>query len=113
MARRCDDHGARRLSRVGRQPTARSAKSPAESDGMPVDWSQEDALTRFVRAAAICNDSQLHEDADGQWRIVGGPTEGAMMVLAAKAGQGLDGVAKHGKVPFDSGYKYMARRCDD
>ncbi|PTW98782.1 carbonate dehydratase [Achromobacter mucicolens] len=84
-----------------------------ESDGMPVDWSQEDALTRFVRAAAICNDSQLHEDADGQWRIVGGPTEGAMMVLAAKAGQGLDGVAKHGKVPFDSAYKYMARRCDD
>ena len=84
-----------------------------ESDGTPVDWPREDALTRFVRAAAICNDSQLHEDADGQWRIVGGPTEGAMMVLAAKAGQGLDGVAKHGKVPFDSGYKYMARRCDD
>lgn len=83
------------------------------SDGLPVDWRHEDALTRFVRAAAICNDSQLHEDADGQWRIVGGPTEGAMMVLAAKAGQGLDGVAKHGKVPFDSGYKYMARRCDD
>ncbi|KRA00579.1 cation-transporting P-type ATPase [Achromobacter sp. Root565] len=84
-----------------------------ESDGTPVDWQREDALTRFVRAAAICNDSQLHEDADGQWRIVGGPTEGAMMVLATKAGQSLEGVAKHGKVPFDSSYKYMARRCDD
>ncbi|MNU63681.1 putative cation-transporting ATPase F [compost metagenome] len=84
-----------------------------ESDGLPVDWRREDALMRFVRASAICNDSQLHEDADGQWRIVGAPTEGAMMVLAAKAGQGLDGVDKHGKVPFDSSYKYMARRCDD
>lgn len=84
-----------------------------ESDGQPVDWQHEDALTRFVRASAICNDSQLHEDPGGQWRIVGGPTEGAMMVLAAKAGQGLDGVDKHGKVPFDSSYKYMARRCDD
>lgn len=84
-----------------------------DADGQLVDWASEDALTRFVRAAAICNDSQLHEDADGQWRIVGGPTEGAMMVLAAKAGQGLDSVDKHGKVPFDSSYKYMARRCDD
>ncbi len=102
--------GVYRVSGDNYRPVGEIAR---ESDGTPVDWQREHALTRFVRAAAICNDSQLHEDADGQWRIVGGPTEGAMMVLAAKAGQGLDGVAKHGKVPFDSAYKYMARRCDD
>lgn len=102
--------GVYRVSGDNYRPVGEITREP---DGARVDWRREDALTRFVRAAAICNDSQLHEDADGQWRIVGGPTEGAMMVLAAKAGQGLDGVTKHGKVPFDSGYKYMARRCDD
>ncbi|QVQ26534.1 cation-transporting P-type ATPase [Achromobacter deleyi] len=102
--------GAYRVAGDTYQPVGEIAR---ESDGLPVDWRHEDALTRFVRASAICNDSQLHEDADGQWRIVGGPTEGAMMVLAAKAGQGLDGVDKLGKVPFDSSYKYMARRCND
>jgi len=84
-----------------------------EADGAPADAARDECLRRFLRAAAICNDSQLRQDEDGRWRIVGGPTEGAMMVLAAKAGQSLENVKRLGKIPFDSAYKYMARRAED
>ncbi|RWT73039.1 hypothetical protein DN593_00475, partial [Klebsiella pneumoniae] len=33
----------------------------------------------------LCNDSQLTQDERGLWGITGGPTEGALKVLAAKA----------------------------
>ena len=42
-------------------------------------------LQDLLRAAVLCNDAHL-ERRDGRWRCVGDPTEGALLVLAAKGG---------------------------
>ena len=73
-----------------------------------------DALT----AMALCNDATVAE-ADGNWTLVGDPTEGALVVLAAKGG--VDAVAvrsaspRVAEVPFDSTLKFMvtAHRTTD
>ncbi|PVF12371.1 carbonate dehydratase, partial [Yersinia pestis] len=66
------------------------------------------ALKTFITAVNLCNDSQIQQNEQGHWTITGGPTEGALKVLAAKSGIKLDHVTQHGKIPFDSAYKYMA-----
>jgi Ca2+-transporting ATPase len=56
---------------------------------------------------ALCADARLDGEA-----LIGDPTEGALIVLAAKGGLDLDGVNKTypriAEVPFDSDYKFMA-----
>ncbi|MEZ3498344.1 cation-transporting P-type ATPase [Pantoea sp. KPR_PJ] len=65
-------------------------------------------MTRFLSTLDICNDSQLQQNAAGHWSIVGGPTEGALKVLAAKGGVATGQATITSKLPFDSLYKYMA-----
>ena len=43
---------------------------------------------RYLRTIDLCNDSQIVQDERGLWGITGGPTEGALKVLAAKAHAG-------------------------
>lgn len=78
----------------------------------PLAWAEHGNLAAFVRAVDICNDSSLQRGDDGRWSVVGGPTEGALKVLARKAELPQVEVERLGKIPFDSAYKYMARRCD-
>ncbi|GAB1235685.1 cation-transporting P-type ATPase [Ferrigenium sp. UT5] len=65
----------------------------------------------LFRAGLLCNDAQLHE-TEGQWQIVGDPTEGALIPLALKAG--LDVAFEHGAlprtdhIPFESEHRFMA-----
>lgn len=77
-----------------------------------LDWNRHANLEALVRAMDTCNDSSLQRDEDGRWSVVGGPTEGALKVLARKAELPAVEVRRMGKIPFDSAYKYMARRCD-
>ena len=71
-----------------------------------------DSAAYGLFAVDMCDDSTLSQDAQGHWKITGGPTEGALKVLAAKAH--LPKVAHQisGKIPFDSLYKYMAIACE-
>ena len=68
-------------------------------------------------AAALCNDAELlpPEDERAAWTVLGDPTEGALLVLARKAG--LDPVdalrrdaPRDAELPFDSDTKLMATR---
>ena len=43
------------------------------------------ALLTLLQASVLCNDSKL-EESQGKWRVKGDPTEGALLVAAAKAG---------------------------
>src|SRR5581483_12027378 len=52
-------------------------------DGVPVTVSEP--LTDLLRGAALCSDARLAEH-EGRWQIKGDPTEGALVVAAAKAG---------------------------
>ena len=70
--------------------------------GLTVDL--DDALLPM----ALCADARLDEAGD----LIGDPTEGALIVLAAKGGIDLDGARERyprvAEVPFDSEYKFMA-----
>ena len=66
----------------------------------------------LLRAAALVSDAHLvRDDADGGWHIKGDPTEGAMIVAAAKAGLQKDDLdlqlPRIGDIPFTSETKRM------
>lgn len=54
-------------------------------DDRPVDLGTAPALHECLQAGLLCNDSHLQEQ-DGEYGIVGDPTEGALIVAAHKAG---------------------------
>lgn len=64
-------------------------------------------LDPYLLPMALCADAVL----DGE-NLIGDPTEGALIVLAAKGGLDLDGTRQAyprvAEVPFDSDYKFMA-----
>jgi len=79
--------------------------------------SANDAATlALLQAAALCNDAQLlpPEEARTQWSVLGDPTEGALIVLAAKGGIELEKLTRdaprEAELPFDSDTKMMATR---
>ncbi len=69
------------------------------------------ALQATLETGALANDSQLLQ-AEGRWTIQGDPTEGALLVVARKAG--LDAAALTQRsprldvIPFESAHQYMA-----
>ncbi len=71
-------------------------------------------LHELLMAGLICNGASLHQD-NGIWQVVGDPTEGALLVVAAKVGLVKDDLkqaqAVLGEVPFDSERKKMTVVC--
>ena len=68
-------------------------------------------LVSALLPMALCNDTVVNND-NGEWELVGDPTEGALTVLAMKGG--LDPAdlrasrPRIAEIPFDSAHKYMA-----
>lgn len=79
-----------------------------EGESTPLNIAPGSVLEDYLRTIDLCNDSQLMTDEQGHWTVTGGPTEGALKVLAAKSGLPAIQVELKGKIPFDSQYKYMA-----
>lgn len=81
------------------------------SEGRTIDPGSDGRLMILLRAALLCNTSELVEQ-DGCWTVIGDPTEGALLVAAAKAGLdvGAERAAypKLDEVPFDSRRRWMA-----
>lgn len=69
------------------------------------------ALRDLLTAAALCNDARLEAGEAGATRLVGDPTEGALLVAAAKAGLTATALARAhprvAEVPFSSESKRM------
>ena len=69
------------------------------------------AMTTALVAMALCNDAEVRAN-DGQYDLVGDPTEGALLVLATKGGIDAAELRSHhprlAVVPFDSANKFMA-----
>jgi Ca2+-transporting ATPase len=72
--------------------------------------SNNPALNLLFRGGLLCNDSTLMQ-AEGKWTIKGDPTEGALVVLGAKAGLKRDEITEQspriGELPFSSDRKRM------
>ena len=75
-----------------------------------VDACEITSLKTLLTIGALCNDTELVQE-DGRWDVKGDPTEGALIVLAAKAG-----ISKHQlekemprvhEIPFSSESKRM------
>ncbi len=100
-------NGGYRLSGSGYTPQGRLT----DEAGLCVDASADQALHWCLVAGACCNDARLSQ-RDGEWHVVGDPTEGAMLVAAAKAGMDLDELRTRlptvAAVPFSSERQYMA-----
>lgn len=77
-------------------------------DGRAVN-PKEDDLALLLRIAVLSNNADI-EQAEGKWKVLGDPTEGALIVAAKKAGlleemrENFAEVAEH---PFDSDRKRM------
>ncbi|MGQ9366289.1 cation-transporting P-type ATPase [Azospirillum sp. ST 5-10] len=81
-------------------------------DGGDVEPGENHILTEIARACLLCNDADLHRDGDGEWRLAGDPTDGALLALALKAGLDPEGERGHRPrgdvIPFESEHKFMA-----
>lgn len=81
------------------------------ADGRPINPHDYPDLLALLRGGLLCSDAQLEKDGDG-YRMVGDPTEGALVVAAAKAGLWREEVEalwpRVGEIPFDSDRKRMA-----
>ncbi|MGQ9780517.1 MAG: calcium-translocating P-type ATPase, SERCA-type [Bacillota bacterium] len=80
------------------------------AEGQPVDPLADPDLPLLLEAALACNDAALVEEK-GRFEILGDPTEGALVVLAAKAGLTKERLAevlpRVDEIPFDSARKRM------
>ncbi|CAM3911845.1 HAD-IC family P-type ATPase [Vreelandella rituensis] len=119
-----------RLSGVGFSPEGKLLEAPQdpESDEPGEELSLDDnpALKHFLLAGVLCNEAELgqqapnakQQDDDDQdqqkqrWVIHGDPTEGALVVAAAKAGMQVaklrDEHPRRDSIPFESENRYMA-----
>lgn len=77
----------------------------------PVDSSNRPPLQECLKAGLLCNDSHL-EPKDGNWVVIGDPTEGALIAAGNKAGliqQALERLnPRLDSIPFESQFQYMA-----
>ena len=83
-------------------------------DDRPFDPTGSRAANTLLHVYALCNDAVLEQTGEGEessWRIVGDPTEGALVVAAAKAGLWQAALAETlprvTEIPFDSDRKRM------
>ena len=71
-----------------------------------VTLAKEIDLAETLKAGMLCNDASLRKTDDG-YKMSGDPTEGALVVAAAKAGIG-DSQPRLDQIPFDSNQRYMS-----
>ncbi len=76
------------------------------------DSSDDPWLDDVLSAMALCSDATIRQGDDGAWLLVGDPTEGALVTLAAKGGRNVAELRANwprvAEVPFDSAHKFMA-----
>ncbi|HTL88334.1 MAG TPA: cation-translocating P-type ATPase [Leptolyngbya sp.] len=80
-------------------------------DGSRVIPAEQPELGALLLACTMCNDSLLQQE-EGQWVILGDPTEGALLTAAAKAGLECDQwnskLPRVAEFPFSSDRKRMS-----
>jgi Ca2+-transporting ATPase len=94
-----------KISGVGYEP-----KGQFQLDGEVVDVSQDTAVQTLMKIGTLCNDTRL-VTVEGVWGIKGDPTEGALVVVSAKAGllqeEANERFPRVDEIPFSSERKRM------
>ncbi len=98
---------ARRLFYRGRRFTVSGEGYDGAGTLTAEDGLDAPEFLSLLTPAALCADARIR---DGQ--LIGDPTEGALLALAAKGGVQVDDLTRHNprlaEVPFDSTHKFMA-----
>ncbi len=94
-----------RVSGIGYEP-----KGDFSLDGRSVGLAEYPGLSRLLTTSVLCNGARLAKES-GAYKIIGDPTEGALLAMAAKAGIFKDDKESefpfHEEIPFDSDRKQM------
>ncbi len=95
-----------------------SSLNPLNNGGIRENLSQSQELNLLLMDCVLCNDAVLiREDFNQQWKIIGDPTEGALLSLAGKAGLRQDNLNRDwirmGEFPFSSERKRMSVICEN
>ncbi|MGP7961505.1 cation-translocating P-type ATPase [Sanguibacter sp. A247] len=77
-------------------------------DGRTMERGVDAAFDALTDVMALCNDARVERAEDGEWTLVGEPTEGALAVLGLKAGAAGGEWTRLAVLPFESATKYMA-----
>jgi len=81
-------------------------------DGQGIDPADDADIATLARCALLCNDASLRHDAAGGWKLIGDPTEGALLTMAHKAGLDPADMARRfpriDEIPFESDRRFMA-----
>lgn len=99
-------NGELSVSGVGYHP-----QGDITAEEQPPTEAQQLTLQRLATAAILCNDARFDQESQ-PWQLHGDPTEGALLILAAKAG--LDPasiqqtIPRLAEIPFESSHGYMA-----
>ncbi|WP_233236945.1 HAD-IC family P-type ATPase [Bordetella sp. LUAb4] len=88
-----------------------ASEGEVSADGQPVAGAVPDPLKMMGLVSCLCNDAELFQ-AEGNWKVEGDPTEGALYPFAAKLGMDRAAVAaaapRIDAIPFESEHKFMA-----
>jgi P-type Ca2+ transporter type 2C len=76
-------------------------------DEKEVTPEEDKVLWQLLKTIRVNNNAQI-EQQDGQWKLTGTPTEGALLTLSYKAGLKDLESRRIDTIPFESDHKYMA-----
>jgi len=83
-------------------------------DGKKIDVEKEPTLKILIKTGVLCSDSRIERSEDEKSFVVyGTPTEGALLVLAAKSGLYKEDIkySRKEEIPFSSERKMMSVVC--
>jgi P-type Ca2+ transporter type 2C len=91
-------------------------KGKFSTAGQPLNPNDDPGISLLLHGGTLCNDSKLEESGEEKgemtWRMIGDPTEGALVVIAAKSGVWRKDLEKTlprvAEIPFDSDRKRMS-----
>ena len=101
-----------RVSGQGYAPTGTLTTAALPPPPMANAGAAAGAQLLLLQAGVLCSDAELKQRHDGTWEVLGDPTEGALVVVAGKAG--LDGFALRSRyrrvaeIPFSPERQLMA-----
>ncbi len=77
-------------------------------DDEEINPKDDRVLWQLLQTARVSNNAEIGKDEDGNWKLTGAPTEGAMLTMSYKAGLKDFKPKRIDTIPFESDHKYMA-----
>jgi Ca2+-transporting ATPase len=107
------------ISGSGYEPEGEFTITRNSADQLHMEMATADCpeLRSLLTACVVCNDAHLQQDQTDTWGVVGDPTEGALLTVAAKAGFDQTELAarlpRQAEVPFSAERKRMSVVCQN